>query len=637
MFITQFKPKVPVLFLDTETFSETNIKTAGAVKYGENAEMLLAGFRLGDKYEVWDYTENKPIPTWVFEHINNGGLVAAWNALFDYVILKEHIFSLKLDQVIDLMAMASAAALPMSLEKCGEALGLAEDKVKLKEGKRLVKKFCVPRKPTKNNPATRILPQDDPEDWDMFKNEYLRMDIESMIHISEMLPWLMPEEQQAWVDTQVINLAGVPIDGGTCQLIIKKLDKLIDDESSKFIRLTSLFPTQRDKVLKWVQNQGVRVTNLQAATVQSVLDNPKTPEVVVEALTARANTTHMSFKKFPTMLATMCEDGTVKGSLMYHVAGTGRFGGRLIQTQNLTRGSVETNEAVKRIQDGEFSVELVKSAVRGMIYSPDGLAIADYSGIEARVVQWLCQDEEALAVFHEGKDPYKWMASKIYGVHYDDVTKDQRFTGKQAILGLGYQMSAKKFIEMVESYGETISEDEAKLAVRIYRDTHKKLVRFWSSINQGAVMALDRPEREVKVNKYIRFIYEGKFLYMILPSGRRLSYYQPRIEPAKWAGGEPTFSYMSMNEKNQYVRTHTYGGKLTENAVQAIARDLLVAAIRRLLEKGIRIITHVHDEIVANDREVLNEMMKLMCLLPEWAEGIPLEAEGFTSDRFKKG
>jgi len=226
------------------------------------------------------------------------------------------------------------------------------------------------------------------------------------------------------------------------------------------------------------------------------------------------------------------------------------------------------------------------------------------------------------------------MASKIYNVAYKTVTDKQRFTGKQAILGLGYSMSAKKFKLMVENYGEHIELAEATLAVSIYRKTHRKLVNLWKSLNSAAVMAVQRPGKKIQVNRYVSFLSNEEFLCMILPSNRILKYYLPEITVNSW--GELAVTYMSMNEKNQYVRTTTYGGKLTENLVQATARDILTEAISRLYALNFKLILHVHDEIVVLGQNRLQEMEDSMCELPEWAAGLPIEAKGFTSMRFKK-
>lgn len=628
----------PLLYTDTETFSTVDIKTAGTVKYAESAEMLLAGFLLDDgdqeRYDYYDYHHKPVIPQWVTDYVDNGGKVVAHNMLFDFVVLRKHLPNLKLEQCIDTMAVCGMYGLPLALGKSTKALNLPAQKYD--DGGRLVRRFCIPRSPTKLDKRIRITAEDDPKQWEEFRDVYLNLDIYSMREIVRLLGVLPPEQQRDWVNTQKINLTGVPIDTETCTLIQGKIAQLVDDESSKFIRLTSLFPTQRDRVLGWVRDQGVRITNLQAATVQDVLANPNTPELVREALEARANVSHMSFKKFDAFLNAAMDDGRARGAHMYYAAHTGRYGGRLIQTQNLTKGTIDTNDAVQAILDGEFSVELVKSAVRGMIAHPKGFTIVDYSGIEARIAQWLCSDWDAIQVFLDDKDPYVWMASKIYGVDEDEVDAKQRFCGKQAILGLGYQMSWKKFIMMVESYGETLSVDEAKIAVMVYRSTHSKLVALWARMNECAVEAIHRPNTGIKVNKHIAFYFEQetKFLYMRLPSGRYISYCQPVTEENDW--GAMTFSYMSMNEKNQWVRTRTYGGKLVENAVQGIAADVLNHGVNGLLEEGYEVVTHIHDETVTVGMGHEEAIEVIMCDMPEWAEGCPIKAEGFSSPRFRK-
>ena len=628
-----------ILFLDVETFSTVDIKKAGTVKYADSAELLLAGFQLCGNYEVYDYSmEDCTIPPFVIEHIRNGGMCAAHNALFDFCILSRYIPELKIEQMVDTQAIVASYGLPMSLDKAGKALGIDEDKAKSTKGKALIRKFCMPRKPTKNDPSTRAYPKDHQEDWNIFKGEYLRNDITAMIEIYRLLDPLTAKEQQVWVDTQVINLAGIPVDLETTNLINSKLEKLVDDESTKFIRLTGIFPTQRAKVLEWCINNGCDLPNLQAATVAEAIASVSTPDIVKEALAIRANTSHMSFKKFPVIDAAsrlVSEDGktgVVSGTLQYHASRTGRWGGRLLQPQNLTRGNIDGEEAVSRVQAGEFTVELVKACVRPMIYHPDTFTTVDYSSIEARVLQWVAGDEAALQVFRDGMDSYKWMASKIYDVPYDEVTGAQRFCGKQSILGLGYQMSAKTFIEMIEGYGETMSRKDADLAVSIYRKTHHKAVALWAGMQEGAAMALRR-RGKIYVNKRVTFEYIRDTLYMNLPSGRSIRYYKPKLENSF---GKDTISYMGVNDKSQYVRIKTYGGKLTENAVQGIARDILAEAVTDLLT-DYRVVTHIHDEVVLVGHHDLDIVSTRMCKLPHWAERLPLDAEGFHSTRYKKG
>lgn len=623
------------LYVDLESFSKVDIRKAGTVKYCLDCEVMLIGFKLNGRYDYYDFSHptKNIIPTWVTEHINLGGLFVAHQALFEYVALTQStdMFpSLQLNQLIDTMALCGVAGLPLALGKATAAAGLNVQKYD--GGSRLITKFCIPRKPSKHDKSIRRMPADAPEDWLEFRDVYLKADIDSMEELHDMLPKFEGDEHQAWVDTQVINLRGITIDLDTVNLIESKLEPMIDEESSEFIRITSLFPTQRDKVLGWVRSQGVKILDLKAETVASVLESPNTPEHVRKALEHRANTTHMSFKKYATMRTALCEDNTVKGTLQYHVAGTGRFGGRLLQPQNLTRGNIDGELAVARIQAGEFSVELVKSCVRPMIFHPDGLTIVDYSSIEARVVQMVCMDYEALEVFVSGKDPYMVMASKIYSVPYEEVTSKQRFVGKQAVLGLGFQMSAKKFISMVENYGETITVPEAKLAVEVYREQHSKLVKFWETMNQAAVYSIQRPGDIIRINQYVSFEFNHPYLCMILPSGRKLHYFQPNLEYSHYGTG---LSYMSMNDRNQYVRTHTYGGKLVENLVQATARDLLVDAVGQILTSKLNIVTHIHDEVVVEGHH-LSEVERMMLNAPAWAEKLPLAVDGAEVQRYKK-
>lgn len=626
-----FQPRdKPILYLDTETFSTVDIKTAGTVKYAESAELLLAGFLLEGKYHVYDYAHDPIIPNWVLDHILSGGTVCAHNALFDFVVLRKHLPSIQIEQMLDSMAVCAAHSLPMALGKVTPILNL--DTQKYTDGSKLVRRFCTPRKPTKYNKSKRTLYSDDPDGWEEFKNLYLVQDIYSMQELIEELGILTPTEQQYWVDTQIINLGGIPVDILTTSLIQDKIATLVDEESTKFIRLTGVFPTQRDRVLGWVRTQGVKVLNLQAATVAEILEDKDTPEIVVEALTARANTTHMSFKKYDTIINAAMDDDTVRGTLMYHAAHTGRWGGRLLQPQNLTKGSIDALEAVDRIQKGEFSVELVKSALRAMIAHPDGFTIVDYTQIEARITQWLCKDEEALAVFTSGVDPYVVMATRIYGT--DDIDELKRFVGKQAVLGLGFQMAAPKFKAQAASFGIEIDIELAEHAVKVYRKLHKKLKTFWSNINKAACMAVDRPDLLIKCNEYIAFICEGDFLYMLLPSGRRIAYYQPTIGFNAW--DQPNLNYMDINEKHQWVRVHTFGGKLTENAVQAIARDILAKAVSDLIECGFTVITHIHDEVVIQGMEKQADIESIITHVPTWAEGMPIDVKGFISPRFKK-
>ena len=618
------------MYVDTETFSTIDITKAGAYRYVEDYELLLAYFKDGDREFVWEKDVSEVFPDWVRTHIHRGGKVRAWNAMFDYLVLKPYFPDLQISQMVDVMAKAQACGLPAKLSKCGAALGLPAEKQKLTHGNKLVRLFCTPHKPSKKAPYERILPEYMPQEWEEFRDEYLRLDVESMEHIDDMLPDLSNEEHDIWVDTQLINGSGVPIDTSMVSHINTELNEFVDNLASEFIRLTGTFPTQRVAVMNWCLSKGCTMENLQRQTVEDTIANPKCPPEVKQALTVRLDISHAAFKKYPSYLATVCKDDTVKGTLNYHSATTGRFGGRLIQTQNLAKGNTDAVEAVARIKAGEFTADLVKSAVRGMIYHPDGLTIADWAQIEARGVLWLAKDEDGLDVFRNGMDPYKTMAQHIYGTAYDDITDKQRFVGKQAVLGLGYQMGTKRFIDTVEGYGGTITTDEAQKAVNTYRQIHWKVVQLWKTLEQAACLAIERPDKRIKAGKGISFYRDPEtiFLTMQLPSGRSIYYPYPSLD-------HDGVSYMGMNQQSQWVREKTYGGKWAENAVQGMCRDILCEAIPKIMNAGMRVVTHIHDEIVVVG-DWVKPLTEIMEMVPEWAEGLPLEAEAHHVERFKK-
>lgn len=613
------------LYVDIETYSTVDIKKEGGWKYTSNCELILARFKLGDQVYVW---EHGSFPEWVMDHCAKGLPVVAHNAMFEFNVLKRYL-PIHIEQMICTQAKAEAHGLPGSLNKATQALGAPESHLKSAKGSALIRLFCMPRKPTKAKPYDRATAKTDPEEWALFRDEYLYQDVEALEWLDNALPDLSAAERQAWVETQYLNSVGIPIDTNTVKQIARDIDLAVDRYSTDFIRRTLTFPTQIEKIQQWLLQQGVLVNDLTKTTVDGLIANDDTPEYVKTALSIRQNISHASFKKYPAMLKAVESDDRIRGCFQYHAAHTGRFGGRLIQPHNFVRGSIDAVEAVQRIKDGEYSVELVKSAVRGMVHHPDGFTIIDYNAIEARTVAWLAGELDALAVFKEGKDPYIWMAQKIYEKEYDEVTDEQRFVGKQAVLGLGYQMWIQKFQAQAAGYGVVISDEVARTAVLTYRGTHTCIVALWGLMEQGFKMALDRPGKTITVNKYIKFYrpVRSLFLYMILPSGRRIAYPFPEFDQ------EQGCTHMGLATGYKWCRVNTYGGRLTENAVQGIARDIMVDALHYM--QHIPVVMHIHDEIVATG-DHREEMKEIMSQAPSWAEGLPLETKGHYKERFCK-
>ena len=611
------------LYVDIETYSDLDIKKVGGFKYATDCELILARFKLGDDVYVWERGDPLPFPGWI-THFE--GPVVAHNAMFEYLVLCDMV-DWNIEQMICTQAKAQSHGLPGALGKACVALGAPDDKKKSTKGNALIRKFCTPRKPTKNNPATRVYPADAPTDWALFRDEYLVQDVEACEWLDKQIPDLPKSEREVWIQTQKMNQRGIPLDHEMISHIADAIDHAVDDYASTFIRQVGIFPTQIAEIVKWVNSNGVIISNLTADTVQRVIDSDVTPAHVKDALITRQNISHAAFKKYPAMLKCIMDDDTVKGGFHYFAAHTGRFGGRLIQPHNFPRGETDAVKAVNLIKDGHYEVDLVKSAVRGMVYHPDGFTIADYAAIEARVLLWLVNDQDGLDIFRNGEDPYKYMAMKIYEVGYDDVTKEQRFVGKQAVLGLGYQMAHSKFQSQAANYGVEIDSATAIRSVVVYRSTNHRVVDFWSSIQRAAKMALERPNKRIKVNKYLSFERPSNslFLYLYLPSGRRIAYPFPEEDGT-------SISYMGIIN-SQWVRDHTYGGKLTENAVQAIARDIMVDGLSRM--QHLDVVMHIHDEVVltGDHRE---EVTKIMEQPPEWASDLPLVVEAVHAERFKK-
>jgi DNA polymerase len=625
-----------ILYFDLETYSAVDIKKAGAYRYSEECELMLCGFLLNDQYQSWEVGEQ--LPDWVVEHIVEGGICKAWNAQFDWLVFNQEPsihYVIKLDQLQDIAAKACAHGLPPSLDKACKALRIPSDLAKYKEGKRLVQKFCKPRNVAESNPVKRFTKETSPKEWEEFKHVYLPNDCYAIREIDRMLPDLTDYEEQVWRETTDINSAGVPIDEKTADFIDKQIDEYIDEETTKCIRISGLWPTQRDKIMGWCQEQGCALPNLQKETVAEYIKAESTPDIVKDLLVTRANTANVSLKKYKSIKRTICQDGTVKGTLFYHAGITGRWGGRLLQVHNLPRGKIDSIKAIELLLDSQFSTEAAVSAIRGLIACPEGVTVYDWSQIEARIVQWLAGDMDALKIFTSGRDPYiTFAAETVYGKDYDDITDAERFMAKQAILGLGFEMWATKFEIMLKQFNvENIPPmEELKRIVLAYRDKHGILKRFWGLMNKGALLAMERPGQTIRVNKKISFTKLNNFLYMTLPSGRNLAYCDPEIRENRF--GHPGLTYMGLNDQSQWVRIDTYGGKLTENATQAVARDVLAEATSRCLSNGYQVLFHLHDEIIL--RGECPYVEALLVQRPEWAQDLPLAAEGEWSPRYRK-
>jgi DNA polymerase len=404
--------------------------------------------------------------------------------------------------------------------------------------------------------------------------------------------------------------------------------------------------------------------NTQKATVEEALANPKWwSEKAYEALQIRQSMSKTSAKKYVSMKNCVGSENRARGLLYYHGADTGRWAGRIIQPQNFPRGTLDKGVGIDELCADVIvgdkahldmlygdAMAAISSALRGAITAGPGkeLICADYSSIEARGTFWAADDEKALAVFATGRDIYLDMASQIYDVTYESIPKSdkRRQTGKQAILGLGYQMGAERFQETCAGYGMDFDIEFCEAVVKTYRGVHWKVKQFWYDIDAAAREAVQRGSGAppVEFNRFKLQHSASDFLQITLPSGRKLSYYQPRIKEMyseRFDNWSHKLTFMGVNSMTrQFNVQQTYGGKLTENVIQALSRDIMAEAMLAAEETGLYLpILTVHDEIVVEVPEGegdVKEFEQLISRLPKWARGFPLAAEGWRGKRYRK-
>ena len=411
-------------------------------------------------------------------------------------------------------------------------------------------------------------------------------------------------------------------------------------------------PSQRDATLRCLLALGVQMEGLRAKDVEEALATTEN-KMAKRILEIRQSLSKTSTAKYTTLLGAKMLDDRLRGMFMYHGAGTGRWTGRIVQLQNLPRGTFsDVDWAIDLFRNHDLEMlsmfygdipPAAATCLRGMLIPAEGkdFICADYSSIEGRVRAWLAGEESALNVYRAGHDPYKVAASAIYHVAYDDVQKKQRQIGKVAELALGYQGSVNAFNAMAVNYGVTLPEDEVREIVAKWRDSRPVTVQFWRNLERACTRAVEKPGSVWDCGK-IRFKVSDGFLRMRLPSGRVLWYARPRItlKEMSWGEQKAVVAFDGVDSKTRkWGQQYLYGGLLAENATQATARDLLVNGMFAVESAGYPIVLHVHDELVAEVPEgfgSVEEFERLMCTLPEWGKTIPVKAEGWRGKRYKK-
>lgn len=659
------------LSIDLETYSSVPIKTAGAQRYiaSSDFEILLFAYSLdGQPVQVVDMAMGENVPDWVLKALYDPNYIKhAYNAVFEFVGISKVFGQLIPSQWRDTMFHGLYCGYTAGLDATGKALGLSEDKQKLNTGKALIRYFCVPCKPTKSNGGrTRNYPQHDPEKWRLFK-EYNAQDVVTEMEIEKRLSSVPVPDfvQKQWETDLIINLRGVAVDmpfvDGALVMDAQVKSELMQ-EATEISELDN--PNSVKQLTAWLNKEtssDVELTDLRKATVSEMLNRDDNSPDVQRMLEIRQELGKTSTKKYNAIKSCVCPDNRVRGLLQFYGANrTGRWAGRLVQVQNLPRTYTDPIELARdlvtdrrtqavRMIYGNVSDTLSQLIRTAFVASPGNVLIdADFSAIEARVISWLAGEKWRLDVFKSHGKIYEASASQMFGVPIDRIKKGNpeyalRAKGKVAELALGYQGSAGALIAM-GALNMGLTEEELPDIVNRWRTANSHIRDLWYDMDGAAVDVIQNGGCQRVHGLWLAREYDGTTgtcsFTITLPSGRKLYYNDPKIGENRW--GNPSITYMGVNDKNKWGRIETYGGKLTENCVQAIARDCLAEAIERLEAAGFPIVFHVHDEVVidikpyAAHADMLDQVVQIMRQPPIWANDLPLNADGWVGDFFTK-
>lgn len=665
------------LFIDLETYSSEDIAKSGLYRYVQSPdfEILLLAYSIdGASVKVIDLTAEPVLPLELVQALFAPDVVKhAYNASFEWFCLSRYFTRCMpvppeqwLTQWRCSMLHGLYCGYPAGLAAVGCALGMPEDKQKMGVGKSLIQYFCKPCKPTKTNGGrTRNRPHHAPEKWALFK-EYNRQDVVTEMEVDRLLgAFPVPEAVQAqWVTDQRINARGVAVD---MEMVASALEV---DESTKaaFLQecreLTGLEnPKSRPQMKKWLAEQGIETPDLKKATVKELMNT--LPEGKAKrALLLRQELSKTSTAKYKALNLCTCTDGRVRGLLQFYGANrTGRWSGRLAQPQNLPRTYIRyellplARKLVKQRQQDALNLifgsvadtlsQLIRTA---FVPSPGHSFVdADFSAIEARVIAWLAGEEWVLEVFRTHGKIYEATASQLYGVPIEKIKKGNpeyalRQRGKAATLALGYGGGASALITAGQLSKDTPEEELLDIRDR-WREKNPAIRQFWYTVEAAAFQAMDTGQTVSIRNGTLAFAREcdpmnrQDFLTITLPNGRKLYYVRPHRGTNRF--GRPCILYWGQNQTTKkWQELETYGGKLAENITQAVARDCLAEAIERLEAAGYPVVFHIHDEVVIDtDREPegdLQEVIRMMSQPPAWAPDLPLNADGWTGDFFRK-
>lgn len=634
-----------VVSVDFETRSAVDLRKTGVYKYAADpsTDIWCMAYKAPWSDDVLVWQPGDEVDAHLEDWIRAGGLLSAWNANFERTIWNNIMTGryqwpdTRINQWRCTMAQASAMGLPRSLGQAAAVLGVEEQKDKT--GAALMLRMARPRKVNADGTVTW---------WDTKDKldtlvAYCRQDVRTELSVAEVLNEMPDSERRLYQLDQRINDRGVKVDRDLIERVSKLANSASENIDAEIKRLTNgqvKAATNAMDLTAWLRGYGLNVNSVDKQTVTRMLNIDELHPIIKQVLKLRQDGAKSSTAKYDAMINAADADDRMRGLLMYHGAATGRWSGRLVQPQNFPRPLKKNDEletiiaklkADEDVSEHGAGTVIASDLLRSMLIAEDGhrLMFADYSAIEARVLAWVAGQNDLVETFRKGGDVYKEMASAIYNKSVDAISDNERQVGKMAILGCGYGMGGKRFAEQCATMGIKVDEDEAKRIVAVYREKNNRIAQYWRDVEQDFVDMVKEAGRVRSVE-------------LPLPSGRSLTYHNPRIiqRETPWGAMRDTAQVDTLNSvTRQWTSQIIWGGLLTENVVQATARDLMATAMMALELKGYNVILSVHDEIISevpDDFGSLDEMIDIMTRVPAWAEGCPINAEGKEGKRYRK-
>ena len=661
------------LSIDIETRSSVDIAKAGAYKYAQSPDfqILLLAYQFGeDPVEIIDFTDGKTLPKELVPALKNPKVIKhAYNAAFEWYCLNRAGFETPIDQWRCTMAHGLYCGYTAGLDATGKAIGLPQDKQKLAIGKALIRYFCVPCKPTRSNGnRTWNQPWHDPEKWKLFK-EYCRQDVVTEHAIlARLKQFPMPEkEQKQWQMDILMNAYGVRVDTELIEGALY-IDGISTQElTDEAIRLTGLLnPNSATQLVPWLNEHSRKqetdpdvFQDIQKTTVAEALEKPgDLPEEVLQMLRIRQQLGKTSIKKYVAMDTAKGEGDRVRGLTQYYGANrTGRWAGRLVQMQNLPRNYIKTLDYARKVVKAKNYEGLrllygnvpdtLSQLIRTAFIPSEGnkFVVADFSAIEARVIAWLAGEQWVNEVFATHGKIYEATASQMFGVPVDRIAKGNpeyalRQKGKVATLALGYQGGTSALIAM-GALQMGLTEEELPDIVHRWRQANPRIRDLWYAVENAALSVMQTAQPQAIYGLIFALegdlVYGQSFLTVKLPSGRKLYYPKPFLKENQF--GKLALHYYTVGQQSRkWEVASTYGGKMTENIVQAVARDCLAVTLERIAAKHLQVVFHVHDEVIidAPMETTVDEICDLMAEPIPWAPGLILKGAGFESSYYMK-